>query len=408
MKVFFSHIQNAIESLNANRTRTFLTMLGIMIGIMSMTIILSLSGGLGHMISGQISNEGGAIIVVRPKEIGVNDKNIISSLATSKSFTRSSLTEQDFGGLSGIDKIVGASPLASFASEITAAGKKTTTNILAVSPEIDKVISLKLRDGQFITDTTGSHNVVIGYQLASELFGAGQAIGQNIHIKNQPFLVVGVLEPQDNAINFNNTDFDNTAIINYSAGKTISQNSIQIQQINIRADSVNNLDSVRRIVERDISNNHKGERDFVVMSGQDISHPSDDFIDLITLILTLVAGVSLIVGGVGIMNIMLVNASERTREIGIRKALGANNMQIMSQFLTESVIMSIGGGLLGYAAGYSFSFGLSAFLPFTPLFSWEIAITVMTISLVVGVFFGIYPAFRAARKNPIESLRYYN
>ena len=250
--------------------------------------------------------------------------------------------------------------------------------------------------------------MVIGYQLASELFGAGQAIGQNIHIKNQPFLVVGVLEPQDNAINFNNTDFDNTAIINYSAGKTISQNSIQIQQINIRADSVNNLDSVRRIVERDISNNHKGERDFVVMSGQDISHPSDDFIDLITLILTLVAGVSLIVGGVGIMNIMLVNVSERTREIGIRKALGANNMQIMSQFLTESVIMSIGGGLLGYAAGYSFSFGLSAFLPFTPLFSWEIAITVMTISLVVGVFFGIYPAFRAARKNPIESLRYYN
>ena len=131
MKVLLSHIQNAIESLNANRMRTFLTMLGIMIGIMSMTIILSLSGGLGNMISDQVSNEGGSIIVVRPKEIGANDKNIISNLATSKSFTRSSLTEQDFGSLADLDHVVAASPLASFASEITAAGKKTITNILA-------------------------------------------------------------------------------------------------------------------------------------------------------------------------------------------------------------------------------------------------------------------------------------
>ncbi len=408
MKVLLSHIQNAIESLNANRMRTFLTMLGIMIGIMSMTIILSLSGGLGNMISDQVSNEGGSIIVVRPKEIGANDKNIISNLATSKSFTRSSLTEQDFGSLADLDHVVAASPLASFASEITAAGKKNITNILAVSSELDKAISLKLRDGQFITDTTGSHNTVLGYQLASELFGADQAIGQNIHIKNQPFLVVGVLEPQENVINFNNTDFDNTAIINYTAGKIASQNSIQIQQINVRVDSVNSLDSVRQKIERKMSDNHKGEQDFTVISGQDISHPSDDFIDLTTLVLALVAGVSLVVGGIGIMNIMLVNVSERTREIGIRKALGANNTQIMSQFLTESTIMSLGGGLLGYATGYSFSFGLSTFLPFKPLFSWEIAAVVMLISLVVGVFFGIYPAIRAARKNPIESLRYYN
>lgn len=408
MKVLLSHIQNAVESLNANRMRTFLTMLGIMIGIMSMTIILALSGGLSHMISGQVSSEGGAIIVVRPTEIGVNDRNIISSLATSKSFTRSSLTEQDFKSLADLDQVVASSPLASFASEITAAGKKSTTNILAVSPEIDKVINLKLHDGQFITDTANSYNAVIGHQLASELFGANQAIGQNIHIKNQPFLIVGVLEPQNNVINFNNTDFDNTVIINYAAGKTVSQNSIQIQQINIRIDSVNNLNSARQKIEREILDNHKGEQDFIVMSGDDISHPSDDFIDLITLILTLVAGVSLVVGGVGIMNIMLVNVSERTREIGIRKALGANNAQIMSQFLTESTIMSLGGGLFGYLAGYSFSFGLSVFLPFKPLFSWEIAAIVMMISLVVGVFFGIYPASRASRKNPIESLRYYS
>ena len=408
MRAFASHIQNALESLAANRMRTFLTMLGVLVGIASMTIIFSLSGGLGQMIVDQVDDQGGAIVVIRPKEPGINNKNIISSLATSKAFTKSSITEQDVTNASKAKDVLAASPIAVFSSDLKSANETITGNILATSPDLEKIVNLKLADGQFITNTSGANNTVIGHQMAVDLFGTSQAIGQNIYIKGQPFLVVGVLEKHKNSINFSNVDFDNVAIINFSAGKILNQDTIQIQQINVKVNSINNLASTDENIRKVVAEAHKDNDDFEVLSGDKISHPANQFIEIITMVLTLVASVSLVVGGIGIMNIMLVNVSERTREIGIRKALGANNSQIMLQFLTESMIISLTGGLFGYIAGYSFSYGLSLFLPFTPLLSWQIALIVGGISIIVGVFFGIYPAFKASKKDPIESLRYYN
>jgi len=408
MRAFASHIQNALESLAANRMRTFLTILGVLVGIASMTIIFALSGGLGQMIVDQVDDQGGAIVVIRPKEPGINNKNIISSLATSKAFTKSSITEQDVTNASKAKDVLAASPIAVFSSDLKSANETITGNILATSPDLEKIVNLKLADGQFITNTSGANNTVIGHQMAVDLFGTSQAIGQNIYIKGQPFLVVGVLEKQKNSINFSNVDFDNVAIINFSAGKILNQDTIQIQQINVKVNSINNLASTDENIRKVVAEAHKDNDDFEVLSGDKISHPANQFIEIITMVLTLVASVSLVVGGIGIMNIMLVNVSERTREIGIRKALGANNSQIMLQFLTESMIISLTGGLFGYIAGYSFSYGLSLFLPFTPLLSWQIALIVGGISIIVGIFFGIYPAFKASKKDPIESLRYYN
>ena len=406
-RVLKTNIENAIESLHANRLRTFLTMLGVMIGIASVVVIFSLSGGVGSMISNQIVAEGGALAVVRPKELTANDKNVITSLATSKSFTQSSITNEDLGMISKIKEVSAVAPLANFSAKVRGDGEEKYANLLATSPNLDQTVSLKVREGQFIADSANANTVVLGNQMAIDLFGTTQAVGKEIAMKGEKFIVIGVLTHQSSSINFSNVDFNNTAIIPYETAKRIIGDNLQIQQVNIHAKSINSLGAIQKQIESDLLKKHNGERDFEVLTGKNISHPSDKFIELSTLILAIVASVSLVVGGIGIMNIMLVNVSERTREIGIRKALGANNRHILFQFLTESMIISLGGGLFGYLIGYAFSFGVSMFLPFSPIISWQIALLVCGLSTVVGVIFGLYPAFRAARKDPIVSLRQY-
>lgn len=407
-RVLKTNIENAIESLHANRLRTFLTMLGVMIGIASVVVIFSLSGGVGSMISNQIVAEGGALAVVRPKELTANDKNVITSLATSKSFTQSSITNEDLGMISKFKEVSAVAPLANFSAKVRGDGEEKYANLLATSPNLDQTVSLKVHEGQFIADSANANTVVLGNQMAIDLFGTTQAVGKEIAMKGEKFIVIGVLAHQSSSINFSNVDFNNTAIIPYETAKRIIGDNLQIQQVNIHAKSINSLGAIQKQIESELLKKHNGERDFEVLTGKNISHPSDKFIELSTLILAIVASVSLVVGGIGIMNIMLVNVSERTREIGIRKALGANNRHILFQFLTESMIISLGGGLFGYLIGYAFSFGVSMFLPFSPIISWQIALLVCGLSTVVGVIFGLYPAFRAARKDPIVSLRQYS
>ena len=407
-RVLKTNIENALESLRANRLRTFLTMLGVMIGISSVVIIFSLSGGVSSMISNQIMTEGGALAVVRPKELTANNKNIITNLATSRNFTQSSIKNEDLALISKTKDVLAVAPLANFSAKVKGDGDEKYANLLATSPNLDQTVSLKVREGQFIAESANANTVVIGDQMAIDLFGTTQALGKEITMKGEKFIVIGVLAHQSSSINFSNVDFNNTAIIPYSTAKRIIGDNLQIQQVNIRVKSINSLNQVHQEIEKGIQKNHNGEKDFEVLVGKNISHPSDKFIELSTLILAIVASVSLVVGGIGIMNIMLVNVSERTREIGIRKALGANNRHILFQFLTESMIISLGGGLFGYLIGYAFSFGVSMFLPFSPIISWQIALLVCGLSTVVGVIFGLYPAFRAARKDPIVSLRQYS
>ena len=407
LRVLKTNIENAFESLQANRLRTFLTMLGVMIGISSVVIIFSLSGGVSSMISNQIIAEGESLAVVRPKELTANNKNVITNLATSRNFTQSSIKNEDLGLISKVKDVLAVAPLANFSAKVKGDGDEKYANLLATSPNLDQTVGLKVREGQFIAESANANTVVIGNQMAIDLFGTTQALGKEITMKGEKFIVIGVLAHQSSSINFSNVDFNNTAIIPYVTAKRIIGENLQIQQVNIRVKSINNLNQVQQEIEKGMLKNHNGEKDFEVLTGKNISHPSDKFIELSTFILAIVASISLVVGGIGIMNIMLVNVSERTREIGIRKALGANNRHILFQFLTESMIISLSGGFFGYLIGYAFSFGVSVFLPFSPVISWQIAVLVCGISMLVGVIFGLYPAFRAARKDPIISLRQY-
>lgn len=402
------HIENAIESLRANRMRTFLTILGVVIGISSIVVIFALSGGANSIIQDQIKSGGETIAVVRPKDIRSSNKNIINSVATSQNFLQSSLREDDFRNISKIKNIIATAPLASFNSKIKGDDKEITTNILASTPNLDQITGIKVAKGEFITNSSNARTAVIGYQTAVSLFGSPHALGKYISIKGENFLIIGILEKQSSIVNFSNIDFDNTTILNYDEVKNIMSSSPQIQQINIKFNTINNSDIVQHNIEEVMRNSHKGEIDYEILIGKNITHSSSDLISMGSAILALVASISLIVGGIGIMNIMLVNVSERTREIGIRKALGANNNQILLQFLIESLIISSVGGFFGYLLGYSFSFTVSIFLPVLPVISWQIMALAAGLSIIIGIIFGMYPAIRAARKDPIESLRYYN
>ena len=283
-----------------------------------------------------------------------------------------------------------------------------SSTILATTPSLATIANLEIREGQFIDSVTNKDTVVIGSQLSVDLFGTEQSIGQTFKIRGQLFTIIGVLKTQSDPVNFNNVDFNRTAIISMESGKSFHQGIAQINQIDVKATSAETLPTVTTTVKDTLVNNHMNEEDFSIFSGDEIAQPTSDFFTGLAGMMTAIAAISLVVGGIGIMNIMLVSVAERTREIGLRKSVGASNTHIVWQFLTEALIISIIGGSIGYVTGYIIALILSSSLGFSPALSWQIAGISLGTALLIGIVFGIYPALRAARKDPITSLRQYH
>ena len=406
--LIFDHIRGARQSLRTNRIRTFLTIVGIAIGVASMTIILSLGAGVTKVISNQVSSLDGNIAIVRP---GVQPKKTsdLSNPLAQQAFGTSTISEKDATDIQALPGVKAAAPLMLLTGTVGAKeGTVRQDTIVATTPDLPATMALPIEIGQFFDDTTDSHTVVIGNQLSIDVFGTDQSIGKIMRIRGQQFRVIGVLKRLNNPINFTTVDFDRSVVISLDAAKDFHQGSAQIQQINVRAESASALPGVVSAIDKKLTDNHLGEKDTTILSGDDIAKPTSQFFVGVTTVMTVIAGISLVVGGVGIMNIMLVSVAERTREIGLRKAVGASNLNIIGQFLIEALMMSALGGVAGYAAGYLVSFVISAFLTFDPAFTWSVALAAIGTSVFTGALFGLYPAIRASRKNPIESLRHYH
>jgi putative ABC transport system permease protein len=400
-----NHIQNAKQSLQSNRVRSILTMLGVTIGVASVTAILALGGGASKIVDNQISKLGGNIIVVRPGKTESNLGNITQP-QTSQGYATSTLTESDVSKLRKLNHIDAVAPLMILGGTMRSEDQtaSSSSKILATTPDFDNITNLAIREGQFLDAEIADNAAVVGQQLSVNLFGTESSIGRTMTIRGKRFVVVGTLKMTNNPINYNSVDLDNAAIINFDTGKDLNDGVSQIQQINIKADSVNNLDGAVKEANSALTKNHNGENDFSVLARQEISQPTSQLFYSIAGVTAAIAAISLFVGGIGIMNIMLVTVAERTHEIGIRKSLGASNNDILYQFLIESLAISIGGGIIGYIFGYAVAFTASEFLDFTPAINWQIAMSAMLISIFMGTLFGLYPAIRAARKDPIDSL----
>ena len=406
--LFRTHYKLAKTAIKENRTRSFLTCLGIAIGVASIILILSLMGSISRLVENEVTEIGADLIVVRPNSTKDTITNIVEELTSAHSFESSNLSLSDVKAISEVKDVSAVAPIATSTNTITS-DKNTFSSVPVLGTNLDfiKIEPLPLRYGAFLSDQNKDHSVVLGRTLSLALFNTiNSTVGQTVTIMGEKFMVVGVLDEINKSINFDNIDFDNALIIDAEALNKVT-GSIQVQQINVKAANTDSLPQISEDITTALSNQKLGDQNFSVAYGDNITHPASSLFMIVSGMLTLVAAISLVVGGIGVMNIMLVSVSERNHEIGVRKAVGASSRNILMQFLFEALILSILGGVLGLILGYCLAFVISTITPFAPFVSWNILLITFLTTLAVGIVFGIYPAIKAASKNPIDSLKHY-
>ncbi len=403
--------QVALRSLGANKTRSVLTMLGIVIGVAAVIAMLSIGRGAQNAITEQIQSIGTNLLFVSPGAIQ-------QSGVRQEAGSAQTLTYEDAEAMTQLPLVVAVAPEVSTFGQIVYLGQNTRTRIYGVTPDYETVRNISVDDGEFISSAhlTGRSSVaVLGNTTAVDLFGdAYSAVGQSIRVSGQPFRVIGVLASKgasgmgsmDDAVFVPLTTAQTRLFATRRMGTAYSVSSISVQVAS--ADQIDQ--AVQEIGELLRERHRVAEDDFTVTSQQDVLETATQITGILTAFLGGVAAISLLVGGIGIMNIMLVSVTERTREIGLRKAVGARRRDVLAQFLTEAALLSVIGGIVGIALGWLLAqlIGqvLSGTTAITPYVGLDAVLLATLFSAAVGVFFGWYPAWRAARLNPIDALRY--
>ena len=398
---------DALQSLTANKVRSGLTILGIVIGVAAVIAMLAIGDGAQNSILGEIEGIGTNLIFIMPG----GSEDVLNPM---------SLTNEDAKAIAepgmapSVSKVA---PAVSRMVEISYSRENTNTTLYGVTADYAEVRNYAIAEGQFIQEShnTGQSSVVVlGQAVAETLFGRSEGvIGQSVRINSQPFEVIGVLEEKGGSAM---GDEDDQIIIPLSTAQIRFTGGSARNEVNVICVSAVNSDSVPDAVEevseilRIRHRTEVGYDDFSVLNQQDFLNIASSITNVLTIFLGGIAGISLLVGGIGIMNIMLVSVIERTREIGLRKALGARKSDILGQFLTESALLSLIGGIIGIILGWAIAavvgvIAANSGTPINPAVSLNAVLLATLFSTAVGLFFGLYPANRAANLQPVEALR---
>lgn len=394
---FYETIKLSFKAILSNRLRSFLTVLGIVIGVMSVILLVSLVSGLKSFITDQISGLGSNVIFVIPGQIGGGRGP--GGVQINK------LTLQDANNLK--NSLNGEADVSAATQKVTTTknGNKSSKNttVAGVQANYAKIIqSVKVAEGRFFSnseDSAGKRVVIIGPTLKRLLFNNADPLGKNIQLNNIRYQVIGVMDGRGS--NFG-IDLDNFALIPLLAAQRQFGDD-KVQNILIATNDPEQVNFIKTKVEGILSKRLSAD-DFTVQTSEQTLETVAEITGVLTIALGGIAAISLVVGGIGIMNIMLVSVTERTREIGLRKALGAKPSAIRNQFLVEALVLSGFGGIIGILMGMGFSFLIGQFITTTVTW-WSVALS-FGFSLLVGIIFGVTPAMRAARLDPIQALRY--
>ena len=403
----------AAGALRTHKSRSALTILGIVIGIMSIIIVMAISQGTENLILGQIQGFGARTISVEPGRMP-------EGLADMYEIYTESLKDREVEAIKNKNNVRGnnlVAPMVGFMDTVSRGNEKMRTMINGASELWMDVLGVYPSEGRMFTDDEArqiSYTVVIGDEVKNQLFGDSDALGQKIRIKGKNFTVIGILPPVGTKMMM---DVDKLLVVPYSTAQKILLGISHYHAIIVEAETEDMVPLIAQDIKntlRDLHNISSPDKDdFHVGTMEEAMAIIGSVTSALSALLISIAAISLIVGGVGIMNIMLVSVTERTREIGLRKAIGATRGDIMTQFVFESIILTIIGGIIGISGGAAFSYligwGIKRFGGFV---SWEFYFPISAVFLglgvaaTVGLIFGLYPANQAAKKSPIEALRY--
>lgn len=409
--MFSTYVRMAVRSLRSARWRSFLTMLGVVVGVSSVVTIVSIGEGVKTQITHQVASAGSEVITVRPgRLVERDDHGRVTKVHYQGVVTAGSLTDSD---IAAVRKSKGLANVVPFGllSGVPQAESATANDavVIGTSADMMSVLNRKIAYGAFFT-ANDAHTpaAVIGPRLAETLFHENAPIGRSFTLRGQEVIVRAVMEsaapvPQDLGINY-----DYAVFLPYEYAKTLAGGSLQMYQILVRPLPTTEPPVAVKTITNNLVTAHGGQTDFTVLQAADNLAIASNALNLMTALVAAMAAISLIVGGVGIMNIMLVAVSERTHEIGVRKSIGATNSQIRWQFLIEAVVISATGGVFGIIASLLANYLLRITTSLEPAFDPFLMAYALLGAVLLGTLFGLAPAIKAARKDPILALRRFN